>query len=57
MPDMDIARGLKEIPHSYEAEQAVLGSLLLDNELRSDLSEILREEDFYNIPVIEVNFI
>ena len=47
MPDMDIARGLKEIPHSYEAEQAVLGSLLLDNELWSDLSEILREEDFY----------
>ena len=47
MPDMDIARGLKEIPHSYEAEQAVLGSLLLHNELWSDLSEILREEDFY----------
>lgn len=47
MPDMDIARGLKEIPHSYEAEQAVLGSLLLDNELWSDLSEILREVDFY----------
>ena len=32
MPEMDIARGLREIPHSYEAEQAVLGSLLLDNE-------------------------
>ena len=47
MPEMDIARGLREIPHSYEAEQAVRGSLLLDNELWSDLAEILREEDFY----------
>jgi replicative DNA helicase len=35
------------IPHSVEAEQSVLGSLLLDNALFDDIAERLSAEDFY----------
>jgi len=34
-------------PHSNEAEQAVLGSIMLDNKVFDDVREILRAEDFY----------
>ncbi len=34
-------------PHSHEAEQAVLGSLLLDPQMCDEVATILRPEDFY----------
>src|SRR5439155_14853956 len=35
-------------PHNLEAEQAVLGSILLDPTVVSRVRELLRPEDFYN---------
>ena len=35
-------------PHSLEAEQAVIGGLLLDNEAWDKVSDVLSEEDFYS---------
>lgn len=37
----------KSLPHSLEAERAVLGALLLDNALFDQAAEILRPDDFY----------
>jgi replicative DNA helicase len=34
-------------PHSIEAEQAVLGGLLLDNNAFDRVADVLREDDFY----------
>lgn len=41
-PDM-----LKLPPHSIEAEQSVLGGLLLDNEALDKIADILKPSDFY----------
>jgi replicative DNA helicase len=41
--------GLKVPPHSIEAEQSVLGGLMLDNERWDDVAERVVAEDF--IPV------
>ena len=38
---------LKVTPHSVEAEQSVLGGLMLDNEAWDQVSEIVAEDDFY----------
>ena len=38
---------LKVAPHSIEAEQSVLGGLMLDNETWDQVSEIVAEDDFY----------
>jgi replicative DNA helicase len=38
---------LKIPPHSLEAEQSVLGGLMLDNQAWEKVSEILKSEDFY----------
>ncbi len=38
---------LKVPPHSLEAEQAVLASILLNNDLMNDVVEVLRPDDFY----------
>ncbi len=40
-------QGLKVPPHSVEAEQSVLGALLLDNSTWDFIAPILREVDFY----------
>ncbi|MGE4499277.1 MAG: replicative DNA helicase [Hydrogenovibrio sp.] len=37
----------KTPPHSIESEQSVIGGLLLDNEKFSDISVVLKVEDFY----------
>jgi replicative DNA helicase len=39
--------GLRVPPHSVEAEQAVLGGLLLDNSTWDSIADRLRGEDFY----------
>ncbi len=44
---MDIGLLDKVPPHSTEAEQSVLGSLLLDKDLLPDISGKLTSEDFY----------
>jgi replicative DNA helicase len=41
------ADALRLPPHSIEAEQAVLGGLMLDNESFLQVAELLNEEDFY----------
>ncbi|MGN1357349.1 MAG: replicative DNA helicase [Succinivibrionaceae bacterium] len=38
----------REIPHDYNAEQSVLGCILLDNAAWETASSSLRPEDFYN---------
>ncbi|MGE5248415.1 MAG: replicative DNA helicase [Verrucomicrobiota bacterium] len=38
---------LRVPPHNLHAEQAVLASVLLNNDLMSDIVELLRPEDFY----------
>lgn len=40
---------IKAPPHSIEAEQAVLGGLMLDNERWDDVAERVSEADFYTI--------
>jgi replicative DNA helicase len=40
--------GLKSVPFSLEAEQSVLGSLMLDNELWDNVVEIVSEGDFFS---------
>ena len=42
-----VAETLKVPPHSIEAEQSVLGGLMLDNESWSQVTERLSEGDFY----------
>ena len=37
----------RPLPHSVEAERAILGSVLLDNSLVNHAIELLRPEDFY----------
>ncbi len=37
----------RQLPHSIEAEQAVLGAMLIDSRCISDVIEILRPEDFF----------
>jgi len=37
----------KSLPHSVEAEKAVLGAILLDNQLFDQAAEILAQDDFY----------
>ncbi|QDY23209.1 replicative DNA helicase (plasmid) [Clostridium botulinum] len=36
------------LPHSIEAEKNLLGSILIENDIISDISEILTPDDFYN---------
>lgn len=45
---MDEALIKKVPPHSAEAEQSVIGSMLMDKDAIITVSEILTDEDFYN---------
>ncbi|WP_066749027.1 replicative DNA helicase [Proteus myxofaciens] len=42
--------GLKLPPHSLEAEQSVLGGLMIDNERWDNVSERVTKDDFYSRP-------
>ncbi|AJQ94365.1 replicative DNA helicase [Gynuella sunshinyii] len=48
--DTDELSQIKVPPHSIEAEQSVLGALLLDNNQWDNVSEIITAEDFYQQP-------
>ena len=37
----------RQAPHSQEAEQSVLGSMLIDSRCISDVVGVVRPEDFY----------
>jgi replicative DNA helicase len=41
------ALGLRVPPHSLEAEQSVLGGLMLDNSAWDQIADLIREHDFY----------
>ena len=44
---MDEELMAKQMPQSMEAEQAVLGSILIDSRCLTDVIGIVRPEDFY----------
>lgn len=44
MPRKDLLKGM---PHSLEAEQALLGCLIIDAKIQVETSAFLKEEDFY----------
>ncbi len=46
-PDFSEVKNLKVPPHSIEAEQAILGGLLLDNEAWDKVADRILDEDFY----------
>ena len=48
MPAMDENVLKRILPHSVEAEQSVIGSMIMDREAIVAASEILTSEDFYN---------
>ena len=43
------ADSFKTPPHSVEAEQSVLGGLLLDNQAWDKVADVINEEDFYRL--------
>lgn len=47
MPEMDEAVLKRVLPHSIEAEQSVIGSMLMDKEAITIASEQISGEDFY----------
>jgi replicative DNA helicase len=48
MPDDPQLAGLKLPPHSLEAEQSVLGGLLLDNDAVDKVADLIADTDFYS---------
>ena len=48
MPDDPQVAELKLPPHSLEAEQSVLGGLLLDNEAVDKVGDVIMDADFYS---------
>ena len=44
---MDEELTTRQVPHSLEAEQAVLGSILIDSRCITDVVGIVQPEDFY----------
>ncbi len=48
MPDDPQLDALKLPPHSLEAEQSILGGLLLDNEAADRVGDVVGEDDFYS---------
>jgi replicative DNA helicase len=46
-PMMALAEQIKVPPHALEAEQSVLGGLMLDNSSWDEVSEVLTETDFF----------
>ena len=41
-------KGITEMPHNLEAEQALLGCILLDTKIQIDIGANLKENDFYS---------
>ena len=47
MPEINERKLTGELPHSLEAEQALLGCLLLDTKIQVETASSIEEEDFY----------
>ena len=43
-----LKRNIEELPNNIEAEQSVIGSLLISNEIFDDLSNIINSKNFYD---------
>ena len=49
VPSLDIVRNkIEELPNNIEAEQSVLGSILISNELFDDINVIISSKNFYD---------
>ncbi|WP_164172657.1 replicative DNA helicase [Ruminococcus flavefaciens] len=48
MDENDILLSARELPHSIEAEQSVLGAIISDPQVLSDVIELIKPEYFYN---------
>ncbi|WP_303819434.1 replicative DNA helicase [Ruminococcus flavefaciens] len=48
MDENDILLSARELPHSIEAEQSVLGAIIADSSVLSDVLELIKPEYFYN---------
>src|SRR4029450_3423343 len=48
MPDAPQLDAIKLPPHSLEAEQSVLGGMLLDNDAVDRVGDVVAEADFYS---------
>ena len=46
-PESEIRSAPQIVPHNREAEEAVLGSVLINPEAYYDLAEFLEADDFY----------
>ena len=40
-------QNIKELPHNLEAEQALLGAILLNNDILYDINEIIDANHFF----------
>ena len=50
-------QNIKEMPHNLEAEQALLGAILLNNDILYDINEIINADHFFesvHIKIFEV---
>jgi len=45
--DDEVRLGVRMPPHSYEAEESVLGSLLIDKDAFTQIADLLEPDDFY----------
>ena len=43
-----ITNNFKELPNNIDAEQSVLGSILLSNEIFDEISTIINSKNFYD---------
>ena len=43
-----ISNDINQLPNNIEAEQAVIGSVLISNEIFDDISSIISENNFYD---------
>jgi len=43
-----VSNQFKELPNNVEAEQAVIGSILTDNEIFDDINSVISEKNFYD---------
>jgi replicative DNA helicase len=45
-----VMRGARDLPHNLEAEQAVLGAVLLEETAFDQVAALLKADDFYSLP-------
>ena len=51
-PPEEMPEETNQVPHNREAEEAVLGAVLINPEKYFDVSEIINEKDFYIVQII-----